>query len=77
LDIERIVTELEEERDRLSQAVADLKASNSPTVGWKTAAGNGGGPRARRGGITPAGRRRLSEMMKKRWAARRRKAKPS
>ena len=28
----------------------------------------------KRGGITPAGRKRLSEMMKKRWAERKKKA---
>jgi hypothetical protein len=77
LDLERIVTELEQERDRVSRAIAALKASGSPTSPRKTAVGNARGSTVRRGGMTPAGRKRLSEMMKKRWAERRRKAKSS
>jgi hypothetical protein len=77
LDLEKIVTELEQERDRLSQAIAVLKQRNSPANPRKTA-GNGRGSVARQGrGLTAAGRKRLSELMKKRWAERRRKAKSS
>jgi hypothetical protein len=78
LDLEKIVAELEQERDRLSQAIAVLKERDSPTSARKTAAGNGSGSVARHGrGLTAAGRKRLSELMKKRWAERRRKAKSS
>jgi hypothetical protein len=35
LDIERIITELEQERDRRSQAITALKTSNLPIVGRK------------------------------------------
>jgi hypothetical protein len=77
LDLEKIVAELEQERDRLNQAIAMLKQRNSPASA-KTAAGNGRGSVARRGRrLTGAGRKRLSELMKKRWAERRRKAKSS
>jgi hypothetical protein len=77
LDLEKIVTELEQERDRLSQAIAVLKQRNSPANPRKTAR-NGRGSVARQGlGLTAAGRKRLSELMKKRWAERRRKAKSS
>jgi hypothetical protein len=69
--------ELEQERDRLSQAIDALSTSKSSSVTPKTAARNSEGSTRRRGGITPAGRKRLSEMMKKRWAARRKKAKSS
>jgi hypothetical protein len=77
LDLERIVAELEQERDRLSQAIAVLKERNSPVTARKIAPGNSKVSTARRGGPTPAGRKRLSELMKKRWAERRKKAKSS
>jgi hypothetical protein len=76
LDLEKIVAELEEERERLGQAIAILKQSNSTANAPKTAGGNGRGSAVRRG-LTPAGRKRLSELMKKRWAERRRRAKSS
>jgi hypothetical protein len=77
LDIERIVTELEQERDRISQAIASLKRVNSSGGARKSAAGKGRSIGQRRGGMSAAARKRLSEMMKKRWAERRRKAKSS
>ena len=77
MDIEKIVLELEQEKERIGKAIASLigSASSGPTtrkrrVARKTAAPAKG---KRRGGITPAGRRRLSEAMKKRWAERKRK----
>ena len=63
LDLDRIVSELEGERDRVSQAIALLKGAASSAAGSKP----------RRRGMTPAGRKRLSELMKKRWAERRKK----
>jgi hypothetical protein len=78
LDLEKIVAELEQERDRLNQAIVLLKERNFPANTRKTAARDGRGSVARRGrGLTAAGRKRLSELMKKRWAERRRKAKSS
>ena len=78
MDLEKIVAELEQERDRLSQAIAVLKERDSPASARKTAAGIGRGSVARHGRrLTAAGRKRLSELMKKRWAERRRKAKSS
>ena len=69
---------IEQERDRLNQAIALLKERNFPANARKAAAGNGQGSAARRGRrLTAAGRKRLSELMKKRWAERRRKAKSS
>jgi hypothetical protein len=76
LDLEKIVAELEQERDRLDQAIAVLKQRNWSANATKPAAGNGQGSAGRRGGrLTAAGRSRLSELMKKRWAERKRKAK--
>ena len=78
LDLNRIVAELEEERDRLEQAITLLRERNGTATARKTTGTNGkvsSRPRSR--GLTPAGRKRLSEMMKKRWAERKRKAKSS
>jgi hypothetical protein len=75
VDITAIVSELKRERDRLNRAIAALegidgarivsKKSMTPTLVIR---------KAKKGRhITVAGRKRLSEMMKKRWAERRRK----
>ena len=77
MDLERIVTELKRERDRLSRAIAALAesdtsgvASNMRVARPRNATHNGKGPGRH---LTPAGRKRLSEAMKKRWADRRKK----
>jgi geranylgeranyl pyrophosphate synthase len=78
LDIQKIVSELEREKDRINRAIAALveSASSGPTTRKISGAGKTAAPgrgKRRRGGLTPAGRRRLSEAMKKRWAERKRK----
>lgn len=68
MNIQHILEQLKTERDRLDRAITAL---------------NGAGPKSaevsrRRTGkrkMSAAGRRRLSEMMKARWAARKRKGK--
>jgi len=78
LDIQNIVTELKRERERLSNAISALEGSpakSAPSVTGnhqKTAGNNHHGSR-----LTAAGRKRLSELMKKRWAERRKKASES
>jgi len=67
LDLQRIVSELKSERDRLDRAIAALGGS-APVASGKVAPA-----RRRRHRMTAAGRKRLSEMMKKRWAAYRKK----
>ena len=78
MDIQKIVSELESERERIGRAIAALIESASSSIAtWtsgkarKTSAP--GKRKKRRGGITPAGRKRLSEAMKKRWAERKKK----
>jgi hypothetical protein len=75
LDIERIVADLKQERDRISRAIAALVESYSPWAAKKTKAISyrRPAPKKKRGGITPEGRRRLSIAMRKRWAERRKK----
>ncbi len=61
-------------RGRHMSAAARAKIAASARARWaRVKAGQNGAakPRAKKGGITAAGRRRLSQLMKARWAARR------
>lgn len=71
MTIERILAELRDERDRLSQAISLLEGQG--VRGGRRGAG-ARGPRRRRH-MSPDARRRISEMMKKRWAERKKKMK--
>jgi hypothetical protein len=74
-----ILAELRSERDRISQAISALEAlegTSAPRRSPGRPKTQTTQPKKRRGGLTAAGRRRLSEMMKKRWAERRKNAKP-
>ena len=68
MDLDRIVSELRSERDRLSNAIALLEgeSTNHRAKAARLAAATSA---KRTGSLTPAGRRRLSEAMKRRWAA--------
>ena|SRR5215467_11717501 len=63
LNTERIIAELEAERDRLDAAIAALRTSSRD--------GRKPGP-GKRHRLSAAARRRISEGMKKRWAVRKR-----
>jgi hypothetical protein len=70
LDLDRIISELESERNRISRAIALLEnesrnGTRKAAVHMKTATS-----KERSGGLTAAGRKRLSQAMKKRWAER-------
>ena len=74
VNIVAIVSELKRERDRLNRAIAALEG----TDGARTSSAKPAAPtlvKAKKGGrrLTAEGRKRLSEMMKKRWAERRKK----
>jgi hypothetical protein len=74
--LETIVTELKRERDRLNRAIAALEESNSSVASSKrravlTDATPNGKEQGRQ--LTPAGRKRLSVMMKRRWVEHRKK----
>jgi hypothetical protein len=79
MDIQTLVAELTKERDRIERAIAALSDIGTPArrpgrpVG--SGAGKSTGGRTRRRHMSPAARKRISEMMKKRWAERKRKAK--
>ena len=80
MEIDKIVSDLRKERDRLVRAITALVGvGGAPATRGKR--GRKRGPKAaaapkmrkRRGGISKEGRKRLSELMKKRWAERRKK----
>ncbi len=63
MDIKRILHELHAERNRIDRAIAAIEAIT------KNSTSTGAGPGRRRSRISAAGRKRLSELMKKRWAS--------
>lgn len=73
MDITDILRQLKQERARIDDAISALeRADRGP---GRRAAQTSGAPRRRKRRLTPEGRKRLSEMMKKRWAERKKKAK--
>jgi hypothetical protein len=76
VNVQTILTELKRERDRLNRAIAALEESDSSVASSKrvtvvsNATTNGKGQGRN---LTAAGRKHLSEVMKKRWAERRKK----
>ena len=74
MDTGRIVAELKSERDRLSQAITALEGLSPRATAKRSAVPNPVTRRKKkRDRLTPAGRKRLSDMMKKRWAEKRKK----
>jgi hypothetical protein len=73
LDLDRIVSELKSERDRISRAISLLENESTKIVRKAAAPSKMDASKKRSGGLTPAGRKRLSEAMKKRWADRKKK----
>ena len=76
MDIQNILGDLKAERERIERAIAALKGLGSGRrrgrpAGSKNVAKN---PRRR---MSAAARKRISEMMKQRWAERKKKAKSS
>ena len=75
MDTQRIVSELKAERNRLDKAITALDGANSTRAAAKNAVSkNGAKAPRRRHHLTAAGRKRLSMLMKKRWAEKRKKA---
>jgi hypothetical protein len=76
MDIQEIVSALREERDRLEQAIAALEGEDGRRRGHRAELPEDG-RRARRGRrrLSAAAKKRISDMMKKRWAERKKAAK--
>ena len=79
MNLGQIVSELKKERDDLNRAIAALEGiggRRSRKVKISEKASTAQTSRKRRRGLSAAGRRRISEAMKKRWAERRSKVTP-
>jgi hypothetical protein len=74
MDTARLVRDLRAEKGRIERAIAALEALSSDSTGPQTTRIAGANKAGRRK-MSPAARKRISEIMKKRWAARRRAAK--
>lgn len=77
MDLGSVVAELRDEAERISRAIAALTGIGSPKAGRKrrgAATTRATSKKSKRGAMTPAGRKRLSMLMKKRWAERKKAA---
>jgi len=82
MNIVEILRQLKAERERLTKAIEALEGIEfgNESVAGKHSIRTSPKPTAAKGqgnGLTPAGRKRLSELMKKRWADKRKKAAPA
>jgi hypothetical protein len=78
MDIQNILADLRRERERLDRAIGALEGIGTQTRRRGRPAGSGqaaGRPRRKRRHMSAASRKRISEMMKQRWAERKRKSK--
>ena len=73
MDLARIVSELKSERDRISRAIVLLENEATRTTRRIATPIKMAPTKKRIRGLTLAGRKRLSEAMKKRWADRKKK----
>lgn len=80
VNLDRILAELRSERDRLDEAIAAIEKIGTAANGTGRRRGRPGRPAAsaapngrRRRRMSAAARKRISEMMKARWAERRKK----
>ena len=69
MDIQQILSDLRNERERIDAAIRALEGSGKRGPGRPSGSGR------KRRIMSPAARKRISEMMKIRWAERKKKAK--
>jgi hypothetical protein len=72
-EFKNIIAQLEKQKAAIERALAALRAAEGPAepVSTQAAAKPASAPAKRKGRLTPEGRRRLAEAMKRRWAAKR------
>lgn len=68
MDLSRIIDELRAQRAHLEQAISALEGANSAGRRGRTAGTKPTTTKRRRGHMSAAGRRKLSRLMKQRWA---------
>jgi hypothetical protein len=72
--LKEIIESLERQRTAIENALSALRGievAGEQTSTSTRGGTRGRGPAKRKGGMTPEGRRRLAEAMKRRWAAKR------
>jgi hypothetical protein len=69
MDTNRILAELRAERDRIDRAISAIDGLNSTGRRKAVRPPKAGATRRRRGRMSAAGRRKLSRLMKQRWAS--------
>jgi len=74
MDIQQIVSDLKNERERIDAAIRALEGTGKSGRGPGRPPGSGSSKGKRRT-MSAAARKRISEMMKLRWAERKKKAK--
>jgi hypothetical protein len=78
MNIAEIVKQLKSERESLTKAIEALEGIEGGSQGIarnsSTAARKANAAKPTANGLTPEGRKRLSQLMKKRWADKRKKA---
>lgn len=67
--LDEIIRNLEQQKTAIERALAALREVGAPSA--VRSATPSRGPAARKGGMTPEGRKRLSEALRARWAAKR------
>jgi len=82
MNIAEIVKQLKSKRESLTKAIEALEGieGRGESVAGKRSpqrTSKPSGAKGQKNGLTPAGRKRLSELMKKRWAEKRKKAAPA
>ncbi len=77
MNIEQIVAELKSERDQIARAISAIESlnSNGRRRGRPPGSTNAPKKRGRRRGMSAAGRKRISQAAKLRWAAWRKRKK--
>jgi Spy/CpxP family protein refolding chaperone len=73
MDLSQIVSELKKEKNRIDKAIAALNGTEGHRAAKASNVKSVARTPQRRGHLTPEGRKRLSEIMKKRWAERRKR----
>lgn len=68
---DEVIEKLEEQRTAIERALAALREVGGAVRRGAAAPARRTAPAKRKGGMTPEGRRRLSEALKRRWAAKR------
>lgn len=75
MEISRIITEIDAEISKLQQARALLSGGTTASVGRGRPKGSKNSPAKTKRKLSPEGRKRIADAMRKRWADKRKAAK--